>query len=105
MLARPARQGGVLRGRGRNDSGQPEPDQGKAVLLRLCENIEAGVPTDLAALYALPQAATEEFNDLEAEFEAASSEIETIARDFWFIARAYGFTDADAEELIATREW
>ncbi|MGP3977146.1 DUF5713 family protein [Streptomyces sp. 8N114] len=85
-------------------------DQGKVILLRLCERIEADPPADLAALYALTQAATEEFNALEAEFEAAGSEIETVAReeiaeDFWFVANAYGFTDADAEELIATREW
>lgn len=50
------------------------------------------------------------FNALEAEFEAAGSEIETFAReviaeDFWFAASAYGFAEADAEELIAGREW
>jgi len=28
-----------------------------------------------------------------------------IAEDFWFVASAYGFTDADVEELIATRDW
>lgn len=38
------------------------------------------------------------------------SEIETVAReaiaeDFWRVASAYGFADADAEELIATRDW
>ncbi|MFF4799127.1 DUF5713 family protein [Streptomyces sp. NPDC001351] len=85
-------------------------DRGKAILLGLCERIEAERPADLAALYALTQAATEEFNLLEAAFDAAGSEIETVAReeiggDFWFIAQAYGFEDADAEELIATREW
>ncbi|MFE7841673.1 DUF5713 family protein [Streptomyces sp. NPDC057474] len=85
-------------------------DKGKAILLRLCERIEAEQPSDLASLYLLTQAATEEFNLLEAEFEAAGSEIETFAReeiaeDFWFVASAYGFTDADAEELIATRDW
>ena len=85
-------------------------DRGKAILLGLCERIEAERPADLAALYALTQAATEEFNVLEAEFDAAGSEIETVAReeiggDFWFIAQAYGFEDADAEKLIATREW
>ncbi|MDF2710046.1 MAG: hypothetical protein K0R62_5698 [Nonomuraea muscovyensis] len=85
-------------------------DQGRAVLLRLCERIEADRPADLAALYALTEAATEEFNDLEAAFEAAGSEIETVAReviadDFWFVASAYGFAEADAEELIAAREW
>lgn len=85
-------------------------DRGKAILLGLCERIEAERPADLAALYALTQAATEEFNVLEAEFDAAGSEIETVAReeiggDFWFIAQAYGFEDADAEKLIATRQW
>ncbi|GAA5083456.1 hypothetical protein HNP84_007764 [Thermocatellispora tengchongensis] len=85
-------------------------DKGKAILLRLCERIEAERPADLAALYALTEAATEEFNDLEAEFEAAGSEIETVARetiseDFWFVASAYGFADADPEELVAAREW
>ncbi|SEG87602.1 hypothetical protein SAMN05216223_118125 [Actinacidiphila yanglinensis] len=85
-------------------------DRGRAILARLCERIEAERPSDLRALYALTQAATEEFNDLEAEFEAAGSEIETVARewiaeDFWFVASAYGFGDADVEELIATRDW
>ncbi|GAA0439847.1 DUF5713 family protein [Streptomyces luteireticuli] len=85
-------------------------DRGKAVLLRLREDIEADAPAGLAALYALTRAATGEFNGLEAGFEAAGSEIETMARDgiagdFWFLARVYGFTDADVEELIATREW
>ncbi|MGP3683369.1 DUF5713 family protein [Streptomyces sp. IBSNAI002] len=84
--------------------------RGGAILTRLCERIEAEQPSDLAALYVLTQAATEEFNLLEAEFEAAGSEIETVARewiadDFWFVASAYGFTDADVEELIATRDW
>jgi hypothetical protein len=85
-------------------------DKGRAILLRLCERIEAERPSDLAALYALTNAATEEFNALEADFEAAGSEIETIAReliadDFCFVAAAYGFPEADAEMLIAKREW
>ncbi|MEG3631190.1 DUF5713 family protein [Streptomyces poriticola] len=85
-------------------------DRGRAVLLRLCERIEATGPADLTALYALTHAATEEFNDLESAFEAAGSEIETVAReaiaeDFRFVAEAYGFPEADVEELIATREW
>lgn len=85
-------------------------DKGKAILLRLCERIEAERPADLAALYVLTEVATEEFNALEAEFEAADSEIETVAReliaeDFWFVATAYGFADADAEELVSAREW
>jgi hypothetical protein len=85
-------------------------DKGKAILLRLCERIEAERPTDLAALYELTNAATEEFNALDEEFAAAGSEIETVAReliadDFVFVASSYGFEDADAEELIATRDW
>lgn len=44
-------------------------DRGKEILLRLCERIEAERPTDLTALYALTHAATEEFNELETEFE------------------------------------
>ncbi|MDQ1050271.1 DUF5713 family protein [Streptomyces sp. V4I2] len=85
-------------------------DRGREILLRLCERIEAEWPADLLALYALTQAATEEFNDLQAAFEEADSDIETVAReeiaeDFWFVAQAYGFSDADVEALIATRDW
>ncbi|MGW7196666.1 DUF5713 family protein [Streptomyces chryseus] len=85
-------------------------DKGKEILLRLSERIEAERPADLAALYKLTHAATEEFNALDAEFEAAGSAIETVAREelaeeFWFVASAYGFADADVEELIATRDW
>lgn len=85
-------------------------DKGKAVLVRLCERLEADRPAALDALYVLTQAATEEFNALEAEFEAADSEIETVAReeicgDVYNIAVAYGFGDADHEELTGTRNW
>lgn len=85
-------------------------DKGRAILLRLCERIESEPPADLAALYALTEAATVEFNELEAEFDAAGSEIETVAReeiggDVWFVASAYGFADADPEKLIAARDW
>jgi hypothetical protein len=85
-------------------------DLGKEILLRLCERLESRRPADLAALYALTQAATEEFNDLQTAFEEAGSEIETVAReemaaDFRFVAHAYGFPDVDVEELIATRDW
>ncbi|RAY11949.1 hypothetical protein DPM19_28485 [Actinomadura craniellae] len=85
-------------------------DKGRLILLRLCGRIEAERPVGLPALYALTHAATEEFNALDEEFCAAGSEIETCARemiaeDFWFVAEAYGFTDADHEELIATRDW
>lgn len=85
-------------------------DKGKAILLRLCDRIEAERPADLKALYVLTHAATEEFNDLESDFDEAGSELETVAReviaeDFWAIANAYGFADADIEDLIATRDW
>ncbi|MER6346260.1 DUF5713 family protein [Streptomyces sp. NPDC001595] len=85
-------------------------DLGRQVLERLCERIEAERPDGLPALYALTHAATEEFNALEAAFHAAGSEIETVAREviaeeFAFVAEAYGFADADVEELIATRDW
>ncbi|MFB6838918.1 DUF5713 family protein [Streptomyces sp. NPDC056361] len=85
-------------------------DQGKAILLGLCERIEAERPSDLESLYALTQAATEEFNLLDSEFVVAGSEIETVAREwicdeFCFVASAYGFAEADAEELTAGRDW
>ncbi|WP_066372188.1 DUF5713 family protein [Herbidospora mongoliensis] len=85
-------------------------DKGKTILLRLCDRIEAEKPAGLAALYVLTHAATDEFNALDEEFHEAGSEIETAARDtiasdFWFIASAYGFEDADIEELVATRDW
>ncbi|MFI7616565.1 DUF5713 family protein [Nonomuraea terrae] len=78
-------------------------DKGRAILLRLCARIEAERPAGLTALYALTDAATE-------EFLAADSEIETVAReliaaDFAFVAAAYGFPDADTETLIGARDW
>ncbi|AJF63323.1 DUF5713 family protein [Streptomyces vietnamensis] len=85
-------------------------DQGKAILLRLCGRVEAEQPSDTENLYALTRAATAEFNLLDREFVAAGSGIETVAREwicdeFCFVASAYGFTDADAEELTAGRDW
>lgn len=85
-------------------------DQGKAILTELCLRIEAQPPKDLDALYALTHAATLRFNELAEAFEAAGSEIETAAREdiganMAFIAQAYGFAQADIEELIAPRDW
>jgi hypothetical protein len=85
-------------------------DKGRQILLDLCTAIEATKPQGLDALYALTHAATEKFNTLAGEFEDNDSEIETAARDciggdFGFIADAYGFTNADTEELIAPRDW
>ncbi|WP_395734562.1 DUF5713 family protein, partial [Prosthecobacter sp.] len=84
-------------------------DKGKAILVRLCEAIEAQKPSDEASLLRLTHAATEEFNVLQDEFIEQESEIETGAReaigeDFDFIAKAYGF-NTDVEDLIATRDW
>jgi hypothetical protein len=84
--------------------------KGQQILVKLCETIESRKPQDLDSLYAITQAATEEFNTLGEEFEEHGSELETAARecigaDFEAIAKAYGFEDADIEELIATREW
>ncbi|WP_432136652.1 MULTISPECIES: DUF5713 family protein [unclassified Streptomyces] len=104
--------GHAFLGRLYSDSYYPDHvvDQGREILVRLCERIEAERPSDLAGLYALTRAATEEFNLLEAAFDEAGSEIETVAREeiaenFWFVASAYGFRDADVEELVATRDW
>ncbi len=85
-------------------------DKGKAILIDLCFQIEELRPQNLDALYELTHAATDKFNNLQDEFEDNDSEIETVARDcigadFEFIATAYGFEDADVEELIATRDW
>ena len=85
-------------------------DRGKQILVRLCERIEKERPADLPALYKLTHAATDEFNELAEAFDDEGSELETAAREnigeeFWFIANAYGFADADSEELIATRDW
>ncbi|MEW1914305.1 DUF5713 family protein [Kitasatospora sp. NPDC085895] len=95
-----------------NDSYFPDQvvDQGRTILLQLCERIEAELPSGLENLYALTRAATEEFNLLDMEFMAAGSGIETVAREwicdeFCFVASAYGFTDADAEKLSAGRDW
>jgi len=84
-------------------------DKGKKILVDLCLQIEKENPKDLSELYTLTHAATNKFNDLENEFGENGSEIETgaresIAMNFEFIAKAYGF-DADIEELIATRYW
>ncbi|MGW3730935.1 DUF5713 family protein [Streptomyces sp. F001] len=78
-------------------------DNGKAILLRLCERIEAEQPPDLEALYALTQAATEEFNLLDREIETVARE--WICDEFCFLASGYGFMGADAEELTAGRDW
>jgi hypothetical protein len=84
-------------------------DACRMILVDMCHRIEAGQPKDLEGLYAITHQATMQLNELQAEFEASGSEMETGAREtlgaeFDAIAKAYGF-DADAEELIAPREW
>ena len=84
--------------------------KGEDILVELCQQIEQQKPATLEQLYQLTHVATDRFNDLSAEFEEQDSEIETAAReciaaDFEAIAHAYGFEDADTEELIATRDW
>jgi hypothetical protein len=84
--------------------------KGHDILVALCLKIEKAKPPNLDALYRLTHAATDEFNDLAEEFAEADSEIETAAReciciDMHNIAKAYGFADADIEELTATRDW
>lgn len=82
----------------------------KCILLDLCKSIEENKPESLDELYELTHASTERLNDLEEEFNEHDSEIETAAReclslDIETIAKAYGYTDADLEELVAPREW
>lgn len=85
-------------------------DEIKNILVDLCEKIESNQPENLDGLYLLTHAATEKINDLKDAFEEADSEIETVARgamgtDFYFIAKAYEYYDADHEELISSRDW
>jgi Family of unknown function (DUF5713) len=80
------------------------------VLTRLAERVETERPADLAALYVLSQAATEEINELLDAFSAAGSEIETVARDsiatdMELIAHTYGFATVDLEEMLDNRDW
>lgn len=82
----------------------------KNVLLSLCSEIELSQPKSIDELYVLTHYFTNEINSLQEEFESNESEIETGARDclgldFEFIAKSYGFENADVEELIATRDW
>ena len=84
-------------------------DKCKAILVTLCQSIEAEQPKTTEALLALTHAATEEINGLEDEFLDNDSELETgareaLAEDFDLIVKAYGF-DVDVEDVIATRSW
>jgi len=83
-------------------------DKGRAILVRLCEQIEKTKPVG-ADVLKLTHAATEEFNALAEEFGEHGSEIETAARDcigtdIAHILSEYGY-DIDIEEAIAPRDW
>lgn len=84
--------------------------KGEDILRELCQQIEEKKPASLDELYKLTHEATDRFNDLQDEFYEQDCEIETEAReaiggDFKHIANSYGFSNADIEELIATRDW
>lgn len=85
-------------------------DKVRTILLDVCEKIEQEQPKDLNQLYAITNQGVEKINNLASEFDENGSELETVARDcmgmeFGFIAKAYGYTDADIEELIEDRDW
>jgi hypothetical protein len=78
------------------------------LLCLLAERIESEAPQG-KAVYELTRATAQAFNELQEEFLAAGSEIETVARDaiggdVEFILQAYGY-DVDIEEAIANRDW
>lgn len=82
--------------------------KGQVLLCHLAERIEQEAPEG-EAVYELTQATTDAFNELQEEFGAAGSEIETAAReaiggDVEFILEAYGY-DVDIEEAIGNRGW
>lgn len=82
----------------------------KAILVELCEQIEAEKPGEAESLLKLTHAATERINDLQDEFDDNDSELETAAREdmaesFGHIVDAYGFTELDIEDVIAPRDW
>jgi hypothetical protein len=81
-------------------------EEGVRVLKALCEQIELVRPSDIEELYELTQAAASELNELmERNIDIDTVARECLAEEFEFVAQAYGFQDADSEELIATRDW
>jgi hypothetical protein len=82
--------------------------KGQDLLRLLAERIEREAPEG-EAVYQLTRSTAQAFNELQEEFLAAGSEIETAARDaiggdVEFILQAYGY-DVDIEEAIANRDW
>lgn len=86
-------------------------DAVRDVLIQLCEDIESKEPKTLEELYVLSHAATNKINDIQDDkaynetFDLETMARECIAMEFFKIAEGYGFDDADAEELIGTRDW
>ena len=85
-------------------------DKVRDVILQACSEIEAEKPATEEELYVITCRATDKINDLQEAFYEKESEIETVARDdiavtFGYVAKTYGFPDADLEELVATRDW
>lgn len=85
-------------------------DKGKLILLNLCLKIENQEPQNLRELYEFTHSAAIDFNKLNQQMYKNRCEIETmgreiIAADFSFIAKAYGFENANVEGLIAPRKW
>lgn len=88
---------------------QESVDKVKLVLLEFCFSIEKSKPKNLDQLYELSHIATGKINNLQEDFYRNGSELETgaretIAMDFDFISKSYGFK-ADIEELISNRDW
>ena len=84
-------------------------DEGKSILIQMCNDIETKKPKTNDELLAITHEATERFNQLNTKFFSAGSEIETVGReaiaaDIDFIAKTYGF-NADIEALISNRDW
>lgn len=85
-------------------------DKIRDIILDACKQIEESKPQTLSELYLITCSATDRINELHEEFEENGSELETVARDdiatsFEYVAKAYGFENADIEELVATRDW
>jgi hypothetical protein len=84
-------------------------DKCKNILVNLCHQIEIQKPGNSEELCVLTHKATEELNQLQNEFHANNSEIETAAAEFLvldiqFIAEAYGFK-VSIDELTSNRDW
>jgi hypothetical protein len=83
-------------------------DKVKAALVKVVDLLESG-ERDMARIQAKFDAAMEEINDLEEEFDENDSEIETVARDSIGITvieiiKHFGL-DLDHETAMQQRDW